>query len=1021
MPNDSLYKFISQQSRGIYLSVLILSLAGIIALFALPSGIYPEVVFPRVVVIVEAGDVAAKTLLPSVTRPIEESVSKIPGFKQVRTKTLRGAVEVSVEFSTQTDMKQALQEVRSRVGELKANFPNNPTITIERLMPSVFPVLSYNLTASNLSITDLNDLAIYQIRPRLLKVPGVAQVKIESSKTREIAIEVSPEKLALYRLTLNQIIAAIQSTNQVTVVGRSNNFHQQTLILGTGELFQPDDFKKIVVAINGGVPVTLQDVANIHLGSNDVVNAFNGNGRPAVLISILKQADGNLINISKDVNNELPKILKQVPLGVQIQPVYNLADLVSSSIDNLRDAILIGILLIIIIIFLFLRDWSTTLIAASTIPITMAITFAFMFIGQQTLNLMSLGGLAIAVGLVIDDGIVIIEGISHNLQLGLKPPAAIKKAITELTMPIISSTLTTIVVFAPLGLLEGVVGQFFTALSFTLSSSVIVSLFIALTLTPTMCRDFLRIKKKEGVSHKPFATKIRNFDLIKLLQKLLATPRIVITASIAVLVLLFPLSQMLEKEFMPVIDEGSFVLDYFAPAGTSLEDTDKIARKIETILTNIPEVMNFSRRTGAQMGLAATETSRGDILVRLVPLNKRRHSTMQVMQIVRKKLDQELPGIDMELMQILQDFIGDMADSPAPIAVKIFGDDSETLKNLSIQVGNILKSVNGVVDIHRNTRPSATEDTVQVNPVLASKFGLSVSDVLNQIKTTMLGTIVTSVREQEKLIPVRVRVSDSARLYFSEHLESLPISNIIGDTLPLAALATVELKSGNLEIRRENMSRLGFVTARLENRGLASAMKEIQAKIAKLKLPRSYYISYGGQWATQQAAFVNLFLVLGLAVLLVYLILVFQFRSLLTPIPILIAIPLSLFGVVIGLLVTHTALNISSFMGIILLVGLVVKNGIILLTYSQQAIKEGLTLDVALIEAVRLRLRPILMTTICTLLGLLPLALGIGAGSELQKPLAIAVISGLSFSTLVTLLVTPSLLLLIDKLVPKTT
>ncbi len=369
---------------------------------------------------------------------------------------------------------------------------------------------------------------------------------------------------------------------------------------------------------------------------------------------------------------------------------------------------------------------------------------------------------------------------------------------------------------------------------------------------------------------------------------------------------------------------------------------------------------------------------------------------------------------DFELMQILQDFISDLADSPAPIAIKIFGRDPVILKDLSKKVGGILESVTGVVDINMHIRPSATEETVEVDPTLANKFGLSISDVLTQVKAALLGIIVTSVREEEKLIPIRVRLLDTSRKYFNEHLSSLPISNVSGNILPLGAIAKIESKAGNIEIRRENLARLGFVTGHLENRDLGSAMKDVQAKISNLKLPASYYISYGGQWANQQTAFLNLLLVMGLAILLVYLILVFQFHSLLTPIPILIAIPLSLFGAIFGLLITHTPLNISSFMGVILLVGLVVKNGIIFLAYSQQALSEGKTLDLALIEAGKLRLRPILMTTICTLLGLFPLALGIGAGAELQKPLAITVISGLSFSTLITLLITPTFFKLIE-------
>ncbi len=1007
---ESFNKFLKQQSRAIYLSLAIAVVAGLLGLNSLASGIYPEVTFPRVVVLVESGDSAAQLLLPSVTRPIEESVSKIPGFRQVRTQTLRGTVEVSVMFSNDTDIELALQQVRGRVGELRATFPPNSNLTIERLMPSVFPVLSYNLIADNIPLPQLNELAVYQIRPRLLQVPGVAQVKTQSAESREFSVEVNPESLSALHLSLSQVVAAVQLTNQVSVVGRSAQDRQQALIMGTGELFTADQLKNIVVTSRGGTPITLGQIGTVRNGTNDLLTAFSGSGKRAVLISVIKQPTGNLLEIAKAVNKEIPLIRRQLPAGVKIEPVYDLAQLVSASIDNLRDAIGIGILLIFVVIFAFLRDWRSTLIAAITIPVTACITFGIMAIGRQTLNLMSLGGLAVAVGLIIDDAIVMIEGIFHNMQTGLDPDAATQKAVNELSAAVISSTITTIVVFAPLGLLEGVVGQFFMAFCFTLTTSVVVSLLLALTLTPVMCRKFLiapplaaHAVQEEAQISSPI------HSLNKVVRQSLSKPRIIVVACLIMLASLFPIAGQLERGFMPDIDEGSFVLDYYAPPGTSLTDTDQIASKIEDVVKEIPEVQSWSRRTGARLAIANSETSKGDILIRLRPLSQRHRSTQEVMSAVREKLDQRMPGIDIELTQILQDLINDLADSPAPVAIKIYGNDESILKSLSTEVGAALKDIRGVVDINTHVRPSATERTIRVDPIAAGRFGLTVSDILLQIQTALLGQNATNVREQEKLIPVRVRYTDSIRAQYSESPDSMPIFNTAGSALPLKALASIDLKSGTLEIRRENLARMGLVTAHLEGRDLGSAMDEVQARMSKLKMPPDYYIAYGGQWASQQTAFLNLSLVLSLAVLLVYLVLVIQFHSLLTPVPILVAIPLSLFGVFGGLWITRTPLNISSFMGVILLVGLVVKNGIILLTKAEQHQKEGSETKDALLLAVKERLRPIMMTTICTLLGLFPLAFGIGSGAELQKPLAIAVIGGLSLSTMITLVVSPTL------------
>ncbi len=1010
---ETFNRLLKEQSRAIYLSLVIAVIGGLVGLRSLASGIYPEVIFPRVVVLIECGDSAAQLLLPSVTRPIEESVSKIPGFRQVRTQTLRGTVEVSVLFSNDTDIELALQQVRGRVGELRATFPPNSNLTIERLMPSVFPVLSYNLVAENISLPQLNELAVYQIRPRLLQVPGVAQVKTQSAESREFSVEVDPERLSALHLSLVQVANAVQLTNQVSVVGRSAQDRQQALIMGTGELFTAEQLEKVVVTSRGGTPITLGQIGHVREGTNDVLTAFSGNGKPAILISVIKQPGSNLLEIAGAVNEEIPRIRAQLPAGVKIEPVYDLAQLVFASIENLRDAIGAGILLIFVVIFAFLRDWRSTLIAAITIPVTVCITFGIMALGHQTLNLMSLGGLAVAIGLVIDDAIVMIEGIFHNRQTGLMPDEATDKAVRELSGAVISSTITTIVVFAPLGLLEGVVGQFFVAFCFTLTASVVVSLVLALTLTPVMCRKFLLAPgpTQGNLDERaaPDATSMQPGKLSEFVRRILSRPALVVLTGLIMLVALFPLAGQLERGFMPDIDEGSFVLDYYAPPGTSLTDTDQIASRIEDVLLKIPEVQSWSRRTGARLAIAASETSKGDILVRLRPLSARHRSTQQVMSAVRDKLDQRLPGIDIELTQILQDLINDLADSPAPIAVKICGNDEQTLKRLSIEVGGILKDIHGVVDINTRVRPSATERTIRVDTVEAGRFGLTVSDILLQVQTALLGQTATYVREQEKLIPVRVRYSDSIRKQFSEAPGSMPIFNTQGAVLPLKALASIELRPGTLEIRRENLARMALVTAHLEDRDLGSSMDEVQVKLSKMRLPSGYYIAYGGQWASQQTAFLNLSLVLGLAVLLVYLVLVMQFHSLVTPVPILIAIPLSLFGVFSGLRVTGTPLNISSFMGVILLVGLVVKNGIILLTKAEQRLRDGSDIDEALVVAVQERLRPILMTTICTLLGLFPLSLGIGSGAELQKPLAIAVIAGLSLSTVITLVVTPTL------------
>ncbi len=1005
-------KILQSQARAIYLVFALVAVGGLLAYLNLPSDVYPELSFPRIAVIAEVGDTSPERVVVTVTRPLEEAVGQVYRVRWVRSKTIRGSTELSVEFQPGTDMQSALQQLQTRIAEVRSNLPPNVNLTVERITPAIFPVLGYNVSAPALTQADLYTIARYQIQPRLTRVPGVARVQIQGGDIPEVAIEIDPSKLKSYGLSLTQIADALTRTNQIQVVGKLDERYQQNLVVATNEAAEPSQLGGMVVATRaGGVPIFLRDLGRIQSGIADRTRLVSVDGKPGLTLNIFRQPNSNVVEVSTGVRTELAEIKKSLPPGVLIKPAYNESGLVVDAIANVRDAIGIGIVLIIIVLYFFLREWRSTVIAALTIPLSALAAFAVLYLVGQSLNLMSLGGLAVAIGLVIDDAIVVIENIDRQMQGGLNPSAAVAAAATELAGPVTSSTITTVVVFLPLGLLSGVAGQFFVSLTLTLSAAVIFSLLLALSLTPLLSARWLR---NEQLAKESADLTRLDSAYTRVLSKVLQQPWLVALVSGALLVGGSLLFSQLGSDFLPAVDEGSYILDYLTPPGTALAETDILAYRLENILAKTPEVVAWTRRTGAENGLFATEPNKGDILVVLKPASERKRSVSDIIEEQRQQIAQQLPQVESDFHQILQDELNDLSGTASPIEVRLFGEDPLILRKLAAQAEEKIKDTSGLVDLVTTGRVGAPQIDIQVDSQQAGRIGLTAAEVTTQVQNSLLGGIATQLRQADRLIDVRVRLLDSVRRD-PQQLAQVPIIGANGQVLPLSALATLTSNAGEGEISRENQQRYVSLKANLEGRDLGSAVQEVRGKLAGLKLPAGYTLVLGGLYASQQETFGQLLAVLGLAIVLVYLVLVVQFRSFSQPLAIFTAIPLALFGVVVALWLTHTPINVSSFMGIILLIGLVVKNGIILLEYTNRLREEGLSLDEALIEAGRVRLRPILMTTLCTILGLLPLALGLGAGAELQKPLAIAVIGGLSLSTIFTLIFVPVVFRAINK------
>ncbi len=1007
----NLVGFCRRNNRALYLITALLMVAGLVTVFRLPSNIYPELHFPRIVILIHAGDLSPKAMLLTVTRQVEESVSTMLGVRRVRSKTIRGGAEISVLFASDMDMQYALQLVQGRVSEVRSDLPPNTDVVVERLTPTVFPILSYVLNG-NVPASDLRDYGFYVLRPLFSRVPGVGRVEVQGSDTREVSVLVDPQKLLGHRLSLVDVADRLKATNQITSVGRLDKDYSQYLVLATGQYADLDAIRNTVVAVENQSPILLRDIAEVRDGVEDRQTLISGNGQPAALINVTRQIGGNIIEVSAQINEMIKNLGSAIPPTLHLSLVYDLAGFVREAIGNVRDAILIGGFLAVVILFLFLREFRTTLIAATMLPLTVIGTFFIMGRMGGTLNLMSLGGLAIAIGLVIDDAVVVVENIYRHLGEGLSAEQAAETGTHELLGAVIGSTITTVVVFLPLGLLTGVVGDFFTSLCLTLAASVLLSLIFALTLIPLLSEQLLSPERYRKSSSSFIEPVNRLYE--RTVRWALGHRAIIVVAAVISVGLGVFMYTRVQTGFLPEMDEGGFVIDYLTPPGTSLKETDRLVRKIEALVKETPEVSASSRRTGAELGIFTTEQNKGDVLVKLKPQSERKRDAEEIIKGLREDISKNIIGIDVEFVQLLQDMIGDLEGSPEPVELKLFGSDMAVLEKLADEIAPKMQKIPGIVDF-KGIQKGNPEIQIKVDAVATGRQGLTVDQVSQQVNAGLLGARPTDLRLTDRTIGIRTRFPDSFRFDY-ENIRQFPVVGANKQIVPLSALAEISKQSSENRLLRENQRLFAVLTARLEGRDLGSAVRDVRKVVEEKRFPVGTTYEIGGQYESQQTAFRDLLTVLALALAAVFIVLVVQFRSFVPSLIIMSAAPISLLGVFAMLLVTKTALNVSSFMGIILMVGLVVKNGIILFEYVHQLWEvQGMPLSEALVTAGKIRLRPILMTTLCTLFGLLPLALGLGSGAELQKPLALAVIGGLCVSTFGTLLFMPVLYSLLER------
>jgi multidrug efflux pump subunit AcrB len=1023
-----LARLISNQSRAVIVFVALLCAAGLYAAWQLPIAIFPQTDFPRIVIIADNGEAPAEQTLVSVTRPIEEAMNGIPGIARIKSKTARGSSEISLFFNWNVDIIQALQLVQARLSQLTSTLPPTAAIRhVERLTFAVFPVTGYSLTSDKRDLASLRDLATYTIRPRLARLPGIAIVGVAGGKVREFHVTVNPERLVAHNVSVQQVVDAVHNSNIIVSPGLIEENHQLELALVSGQAKKPEELNSIVVANVNNAPVTLADVATISAGVEPQYTLVTADGRPAVLININRQPDANSVAVVDEVKVELAAMRGQLPKDVRIAPYYDQSLLVRESINSVRDSIIVGLLLSVVILYAFLRNWGTTFVAILVIPVTILATFLAMWLAGLSFDLMTLGGVAAAIGLVIDDAIVVVENIYTHMARGQSRREAVQTAVSEITVPIIGSTVTPVVVFLPLTLLTGVTGVFFRSLALTMAVALLTSLVLALSFTPVLAERFVRAKRgrdadpdagggrsdpelltdereEMGEAGTVLRAIISRYEWV--LGHALDNRSIVLALAVCMLAGSYVLYRFLGSEFLPEFDESAFVLDYWAPPGSSLVETDRMLMHIEKLLQETPEVESYSRRTGLEMGLFVTEPNRGDYAVKLKPNHTR--PTDEVIADLRKRIEESEPALEIEFVGIVPDVIGDLEGDPEPIEIKLFSEDDAALHAKADEVETAIKKIEGVVDTKNGVIISGPAVTFKIDPQRASRFGMTATDVANTVTTAMSGDAASSILQQDRLIAVRVIFPPEMRTSLDK-LRALQVRSSSGALFRLDQVADIDYDKGQTEIARDGLRQTVAVTGRLEGKDLGTAIGEIKTILAKdVKLPPGMTIEYGGLYQEQQSSFRELIISLVLAVVLVFMTLLIEFRSFAHPIAIVTGAVLALGGVLAGLFITRSTLNVVSLMGMIMIVGIVAKNGILMLDAVEDHLAAGDSLRQALLRSGRRRFRPVLMTSLAAMLGMLPLALALGSGAELLQPLAIAVIGGLAVALLFSLVVTPT-------------
>lgn len=981
----------------------LLSLIGIFSALKLPVALFPNIAFPRIQLTLSSGDMPADRMVIAITRPLERIIKAVPEVTNIRSFSSRGSAEFSINFTWGTDMTTALLQVEGAVNKILPTLPQGTTFEARRMDPTVFPIMGLALTSQTQDLIALKDVADYQLIPLLSNVPGIASIEALGGAQAEYHVLIDPAKLIERSLTFDELIKTLSVNNQVTAVGKIEDFYQLYLVLANNQLNHLNDIKNSIIRSGNNGLLLLKDVATISKSTTPVWTKVRANGQDAVLINIMQQHGANSLAIAKGVQKQLTQHQQILPKGTTINTYYNQSELVIAAAHSVRDAILIGTFLAAIILYLFLRNLRMTLIIALILPCVLATTTLMLNLLNMSFNIMTLGGMAAAVGLIIDDGVVMLEHIMRRLSEAPQEGHAlpITRAAMQMLRPLAGSSLATIVIFLPLAFISGVTGTFFKALALTMAIALISSFIYVFFVVPLLGEKFLNtVKTQQMKGAGACLSKVQHYYK-RLMIKTLESKYVIVAVLLSGPALGYLAYSQMGSGFMPQTDEGGFILDYMAPLGTSLSETDRLVRQVEHIIQATPEVDSYSRRTGLQLGGGLTEANTGDIFIHLHPMPRRAIS--EVMNDIRSQIENKIPGLTVETAQLMEDMIGDLTAVPQPIEIKLFGDNQALLITTANQVAKQLASIDGVVEIKNGVIVSGNAINITVKRAKAAFLGLDPDAIKQQIQTMLEGSIVSQVQSGGKLINVRVWTAEKLRQRIKQ-LEQLPLRSSSGHLTSLGHVATLNIEQGQAQINRENQKTMVAVTARIDGRDLGSTMNDVKAMMHQITLSSSVYAEFGGLYQEQQKSFFDLLMVFLGALLLVTVLLLFLYEQIAIVLSIIMTTLLSLPGALLGLWLSGVELNISSMMGMTMIVGMVTE--IAIFYCSELKLRQHHSKH-ALIQAGIMRMRPILMTAIIAILTLMPLALDVGSSSTMQKPLAIAIIFGLIFAVPLVLVVMP--------------
>ena len=1012
--------FFISHKKPLSLVLALIIMGGLFCYSKLQTSLFPEITFPKIKIIADEGLQPVNKMMVTVTKPLENAIKQVPDLKTVRSTTSRGSCEISAYMSWDADIDLAQQRIQTSIDQIKNDLPADVNISVAKMNPSILPVSGYTLESHSRTPIELRQLATYTVKPFLSQVDGVSEITVIGGKVKEYWLTLNKQKMSSLGLTPDIINTTLSNTNFVKSEGYLSDYKRFYLTVTDATINAKDELANLVISNNKKRVVRLKDFADIAVNEGIEYIKVNANGRDGVLIAVIKQPNTNLVSLSTDMEAKVADLRKILPKDVTIKPYYIQADFVNDSIKSVSDSVWIGLLLAIVVAVIFLRSLKASATILITIPITLCLTLIVLYGIGYTFNIMTLGAIAAAIGLIIDDAIVVVEQIhrtheehpeEHTLKL-------LQKAIDYLFPAMVGSSISTIVIFIPFVLMSGVAGAYFKVLTNTMIITLVCSFFVTWIGLPVIY--FLLTRRKAVNTVKDKKAEIHHVKKQRWVSWFIIRPYLslaIVAGLIAVIVIVPPL---LETGFLPEMDEGSIVLDYASPPGTSLEETDRMLREVEKIITKQPEVEAYSRRTGTQMGFFITEPNTGDYLIQLK--KKRDKTTKQVISDLRKKIAANQPVLTaqkVEFGQVITDMLGDLTTSVEPIEIKLFGDDPQKLQDLSKQIADATSSVKGTADVFDGIVIAGPSVSIDPHYSKLAQYNITPTSLQFQLQTSLQGNIIGNLLERQQLSPIRMVYPGNNNLRVDD-IKNQNIFTPAGKLIPISELASVNLKPGEAEISRENLQSMGIITARLDSGSIGTVIPAIQKSIAqKVSLPQGYHIEYGGDYAQQQQSFKELLTILITASLLVFGVILFLFKQFRIALLILVLAVLGTSGSLLALYITQTPLNVGSYTGLIMIVGIIGENAIFTFLQFKQRALENMTNDPenikgdineAIVFSISTRLRPKLMTALGAIIALMPLALGIGAGAQLHQPLAIAVIGGFIIALPLLLIVLPSML-----------